>query len=80
MDKISKYDRYLYSMLWVAEHFFGSNKKIKKLREDLSESISQKIPDELGGLGENGEKHIPVPPPALSGPWSSGAAGRLGAR
>ena len=61
MDKISRYDRYLYSMMWVAEHFFGSNKKIKKLREDLSASISQKIPNELGGLGENGEKHIPVP-------------------
>ena len=61
MDKISRYDRYRYSILWVAEHFFGSNKKIKKLREDLSASIYQKIPNALGGLGENGEKHIPVP-------------------
>jgi len=34
---------------------------IKKLREDLSASISQKIPNEIGGLGENGENHVSVP-------------------
>jgi len=48
-------------MLWLAEHFFASNKKVKKLRKKLSASLSEKIPEELGGLGEHGENHIPVP-------------------
>ena len=48
-------------MLWLAEHFFASNKKVKELRKELSASLSEKIPKELGGLGENGENHIPVP-------------------
>jgi hypothetical protein len=55
-DKITRYDRYRYTMLWLAEHFFDSNKKVKK----LSASLSEKIPEELGGLGEHGENHIPV--------------------
>ena len=61
MNKISRFDRYRYSMLWLAEHFFDSNKKIKKSRKKLSTSISNKISDKLVGLGENGENHIPVP-------------------
>ena len=61
MDKISRFDRYRFSTLWLAEHFFGSNNNIKQLRKDLSTSISQKIPNELGGIGENGENHNPVP-------------------
>jgi len=60
-DKITRFDRYRYSMLWLAEHFFASNKKVKQLRRELSDSLSAKIPEELGGLGENGENHIPVP-------------------
>jgi ribosomal protein L16 Arg81 hydroxylase len=60
-DKITRYDRYRYTMLWLAEHFFASNKKVKKLRKKLSASLSEKIPEELGGLGEHGENHIPVP-------------------
>ena len=60
-DKITRYDRYRYTILWLAEHFFASNKKVKKLRKELSASLSEKIPDTLGGLGGNGENHIPVP-------------------
>jgi hypothetical protein len=60
-DKITRYDRYRYTMLWLAEHFFASNKKVKKLRKKLSASLTEKIPEELGGRGEHGENHIPVP-------------------
>ena len=61
MGKISRFDSYRFSALWLAEHFFGSNNNINQLRKDLSTSISKKIPKELDGLGENGENHIPVP-------------------
>ena len=60
-DKITRYDRYRYTMLWLAEHFFASNKKVKKLRKELSASLSEKIPEELGGLGEHGEKPYSCP-------------------
>jgi hypothetical protein len=30
-------------MLWLAEHFFASNKKVKELRKELSASLSEKI-------------------------------------
>ena len=61
MNKISRFDRYRYTILWLAEHFFDSIKKVKKSREKLSTSISNKISNKLAGLGENGENHIPVP-------------------
>lgn len=61
MNKISRFDRYRYTILWLAEHFFDLNKMFKKSREKLSTSISNKISNKLEGLGENGENHIPVP-------------------
>ena len=59
-DKITRYDRYRYTLLWLAEHFFDS-KKVKQSRRKLGDSLSGKIPEELGELGEHGENHIPVP-------------------
>ena len=61
MDKITRYDRYRYSLLWLAEHFLASNKKVNQLRSKLSNNISLKIPKEHEGIGENGQNHIPVP-------------------
>ena len=41
-DKINRYNRYRYSMLWLAEHFLASNKKVKQLRRTLSDTLSEK--------------------------------------
>lgn len=60
-EKIKRLDRYHYSMLWLAEHFLKSNKKVKQLRGKLSHSISDKIPKDYVGIGNNGENHNPVP-------------------
>jgi ribosomal protein L16 Arg81 hydroxylase len=59
-DKITRFDRYRYNLLWLAEHFFYS-KKANQARRKLGASLSKKIPEELGGLGDHGENHIPVP-------------------
>ena len=48
-------------MLWLFEHFFSSSKNAPRLRRKLSDSLSAKIPNELEGIGENGENHMPVP-------------------
>ena len=53
-SKISRLNRYYYSILWLTEHFFFS-KRVKKKRESYSRKIAKKI------SGEMGEHHIPVP-------------------
>ena len=58
--RINRYDRYRYNLLWLAEHFLHS-KKANKARLKLGVAVSEKIPDELGGIGPHGENHIPVP-------------------
>jgi len=60
-DKITRFDRYRYSALWLAEHFFRSSNRIERARKNLGDSVSQKISSEFEGLGKNGENHIPVP-------------------